>query len=319
MAIFIYYLLSRKLQFIPYTAAVFLMGVGIGYQVSWSDSDDAILLSSRRWLTMNGQALLLLFLPGLIFLDAVTINVHLFFQAFWQLMIFACKFRSSMFASFHPANAHTLPFPSSSLSLVPMVLAGAGLTGLVARYILPYGWGWNLSMTFGAILSATDPVAVAGLFSALGAPPRMQMHISGESLLNDGSSVLLYNIFSNRFFYEMGVPDFGMNIGWAEGFRLFFYLTFVGALVGIGFGLGAVIMLRCFSRRLSPEENVVQVVLTVAVAYVAYFVAEILCGCSGIISTICCGLTVKVFGITFIHDVNLMLNFWGVLGELLNT
>lgn len=30
MAIFIYYLLSRKLQFLPYTAAVFLMGVGIG-------------------------------------------------------------------------------------------------------------------------------------------------------------------------------------------------------------------------------------------------------------------------------------------------
>lgn len=200
-----------------------------------------------------------------------------------------------------------------------MVLVGAGLTGSVAKYILPYGWGWNLSMTFGAILSATDPVAVAGLFSALGAPPRMQMHISGESLLNDGSSVLLYNIFSERFFHEMGVPDFGMNIGWAEGFRLFFYLTFVGALVGIGFGLGAVILLRCFSRRLSPEENVVQVVLTVAVAYMAYFVAEILCGCSGIISTICCGLTVKVFGITFIHDVNLMLNFWGVLGELLNT
>lgn len=116
MAIFIYYLLSRKLQFIPYTAAVFLMGVGIGYQVSWSDSDDAILLSSRSWLTMNGQALLLLFLPGLIFLDAVTINVHLFFQAFWQLMIFACKFCSSMFASFHPANAQlSLLLTSSSL------------------------------------------------------------------------------------------------------------------------------------------------------------------------------------------------------------
>lgn len=113
MAIFIYYLLSRKLQFLPYTAAVFLMGVGIGYTVSWSDSDDAILLSSRRWLTMNGQALLLLFLPGLIFLDAVTINVHLFFQAFWQLMIFACKFCSSMFASFHPANAHASPVCAS--------------------------------------------------------------------------------------------------------------------------------------------------------------------------------------------------------------
>jgi NhaP-type Na+/H+ or K+/H+ antiporter len=181
------------------------------------------------------------------------------------------------------------------------------------------GWGWNLCMTFGAILSATDPVAVAGLFNALGAPPRMQMHISGESLLNDGSSVLLYNIFSQRFFYGMNVEGFGQDIGWGAGFEMFFRLTFGGALIGLAFGLGTVFMLKFLNRRLSPQENVVQVVLTVTAAYMAYFVAEILCQCSGIISTITCGLTVKVLGITLVHDVSLMLNFWRVLGELLNT
>ena len=51
-------------------------------------------------------------------------------------------------------------------------------------------------MTLGAILSGTDPIAVSGLLSSLGAPPRLQMHISGESLLNDGAAVLFYNIFS---------------------------------------------------------------------------------------------------------------------------
>eukprot|EP00957_Ditylum_brightwellii_P114693 8745990-Ditylum_brightwellii.AAC.1 len=72
----------------------------------------------------------------------------------------------------------------------PLVLAGTALLGLVAYYILPYGWSFSLSMTFGAILSATDPVAVSALLNEVGAPPRLKMHISGESLLNDGSAMM---------------------------------------------------------------------------------------------------------------------------------
>ena len=111
MAIFIYYALSRYLTFIPYTAIVFLVGVGIGYNAAYYQNQNAILVSSLNWITMNGQVILLVFLPGLIFYDAITINVHLFLQAFWQLIIFA----------------------------FPMVLAGTGLTATVAKYTLPYG------------------------------------------------------------------------------------------------------------------------------------------------------------------------------------
>jgi len=44
-----------------------------------------------------------------------------------------------------------------------MVLAGTALTALVAFYIFPYNWSFNLAMTIGSILSATDPVAVSAL------------------------------------------------------------------------------------------------------------------------------------------------------------
>lgn len=100
---------------------------------------------------------------------------------------------------------------------------------------------------------------------------------------------------------------------------MFFRLTFGGGLIGLGFGLTSAIALKILNRRLSSEENVVQVVLTLSVAYLSYFVAEILCQCSGVISTITCGLTVKILGITLVHDISLMLNFWRVLGEILNT
>lgn len=63
----------------------------------------------------------------------------------------------------------------------PMVLAGTTLTALVAYFIVPYGWSFNLAMAFGSILAATDPVAVSALLNEVGAPPRLKMHISGES------------------------------------------------------------------------------------------------------------------------------------------
>ena len=45
----------------------------------------------------------------------------------------------------------------------PGVLMGAGLTGVFAKLVLPYNWTWYFSFTFGAILAATDPVAVVAL------------------------------------------------------------------------------------------------------------------------------------------------------------
>merc|ERR550537_812212 len=93
-------------------------------------------------------------------------NVSLVRRCFWQCFTLAC----------------------------PGVLIGAGLTGCAAKFLLPYGWDWSISMVFGAILSATDPVAVVALFNSLGVPPRLTMLISGESLFNDGTAIVLFQL-----------------------------------------------------------------------------------------------------------------------------
>jgi len=121
-------------------------------------NDDRLTTSILQWTQIDSEVLLLVFLPALVFSDAFGLNVHLFVAAFWQIVNFA----------------------------FPMVLAGTALTALVAFYLFGYGWSFNLAMTFGSILSATDPAAVASLMDSLGAPPRLQMHIGGESMLNDG-------------------------------------------------------------------------------------------------------------------------------------
>lgn len=137
-----YYLLSRYMHALPYTAVMFLMGtiIGLGVESRLGLTDNNIHVTSELWSNINGEVLLLVFLPGLIFKDSLGQNPHLFSIAIWQLLNMA----------------------------FPMVLGGTCLTALVGYYIFPYGWSFSLAMTFGSILSATDPVAVAALLDEVG-------------------------------------------------------------------------------------------------------------------------------------------------------
>jgi NhaP-type Na+/H+ or K+/H+ antiporter len=163
-----FYVLSRYARALPYTAVMFLLGTLMGITVELGDFHDHIGDSIRLWTGINSEVLLLVFLPGLLFRDAMSQNVHLFVYAINQIMIFA----------------------------FPMVLAGTVLTALVAFYIFPYDWPFNLAMAFGSILSATDPVAVAALLEEVGAPPRLKVHIAGESLVNDGAAIVFFQSFT---------------------------------------------------------------------------------------------------------------------------
>lgn len=49
----------------------------------------------------------------------------------------------------------------------------------------------------GAILAATDPVAVVAILEDIGAPQRIKILVEGESLLNDGLSIFVYQILRN--------------------------------------------------------------------------------------------------------------------------
>jgi NhaP-type Na+/H+ or K+/H+ antiporter len=109
---------------------LFLFGTiaGIGTVRLMNEHDLAVSMKDF-WIPINGEILLLIFLPGLVFKDASSLSIHLFQKSIGQCLIFA----------------------------FPMVLAGTVLTALTAFYIFPYDWSFNLCMTFGSILSATDP------------------------------------------------------------------------------------------------------------------------------------------------------------------
>jgi len=287
---FIYYLTSRYFHAVPYTAIMFLVGTLMGVGAALSGNSDQLTISMKLWADINGEVILLVFLPGLLFWDALDVNFRLFCVSFGQLVIMA----------------------------FPMVLAGASLTALVAYYVFPYSWPFMLCMTFGSILSATDPVAVAALMKEVGAPPRLKMHISGESMLNDGSAVVFYTIFSNIFLYGLDI-GLGQTYTVGEGFALFFRMSLGGAALGIAFGLGLITLLYYLNRRLDLEENVVQVATTATVAYLSFYTAEISCGMSGVISVVMTGITTATFGGGMINSRKLMESFWHIVEHVLNT
>ena len=138
-------------------------------------------------------------------------------------------------------------------------------------------------------------------------------------MLNDGSAIVFFHIFSSRFMSELGIEGLGRLVGWSEGIWMFLRLSLGGIVIGIVFGVVLVILLFNFNRGLSPEENVVQATTTICLAYLAFFVSEVLCHCSGILSVVFCGLTAKAVGEHLVNDHRLIHHFWHIMEHLLNS
>jgi NhaP-type Na+/H+ or K+/H+ antiporter len=162
IGIVVFYLTTYILEHVvplPYTALMFMIGMAMGIGVQKDNTLESYHNSSMArsilgWADIDSELLFLTFLPGLLFWDSLNTHRYLFYRGVSQIMVLA----------------------------FPAVLAGTFLTALVFYYVFPYGWSFSLSMTVGSILSATDPVAVVALLAEVGAPPRLQLLISGESV-----------------------------------------------------------------------------------------------------------------------------------------
>ena len=129
-----FFVLTRYELPIPYAACMFVIGTCMGLLAVDSvrkadaiESIDQLTVSIVQWSNINSSILLLVFLPGLIFRDAIEVDFNIFMVALPQILMLA----------------------------FPMVLMGTGLTALVGYYIIPYNWPISLAATLGAILAST--------------------------------------------------------------------------------------------------------------------------------------------------------------------
>ncbi|GBG32542.1 Sodium/hydrogen exchanger 7 [Hondaea fermentalgiana] len=285
------YLLSRRAPDVPYTAVMYIIGVVMGVVTSETSSDNVLKESINLWSNIDPELLLLTFLPALIFGDVLQVKWH--------------EFRKSL--------------PQTLSLAFPGVLVGTILTGSAVYYVFPLGWSWNLCLTLGAILSATDPVAVTATLEDVGAPPRLRMVVEGEAMLNDGSAIVFFTIFSELYLAEKGEEGIGESYDIPTGVGKFFQMSVGGALVGVAFSIMLNLVLWLLNRKLGTRDSVLQVASTIAFAYMSYFVAEVVAGTSGVLSVVFCGILTSAVGLTLVHDQTLLHNVWSMIEFLGNT
>ncbi len=180
-------------------------------------------------------------------------------------------------------------------NLVPtLVLAAPGLviatfiTGAAVYFLTPLDLGG--AMLFGALISATDPVAVIGLFKEMGAPKRLTMLVDAESLFNDATAIVMFNIVWKIFWGAAGtkaVMNFGTCLSGAKDFAVVF---FAGLLIGAIIGF---IMTFIIAR--AGDDPLVQVTLTSIVAYTAFIISD-KAGYSGVMSVVGAGMVISYYG-----------------------
>ena len=213
-------------------------------------------------LVLGGLAIA--FIPGL---PSVELEPDTIFLVFLPPLVYAAGWRTS------PLELRAVMRPLALLS-VGLVFLTAGAVALVAHAMVPE-LGWAEAAILGAILAPTDTVAATSIFRRLGAPERVRLLVEGESMINDGTALVLYRI----------------AVGVATGSAFSFggaALEFVGiAAGGIVVGLVVGALSDLVVRRLS--DNDVTIMLTLLTAYAAYIGAEEL-HVSGILAAVVAGV-----------------------------
>jgi CPA1 family monovalent cation:H+ antiporter len=160
----------------------------------------------------------------------------------------------------------------------PGLLLSAAIVGGVMGALTPLSWG--AAWVFGALISATDPVAVVALFKDLKVPGRLALLVDGESLLNDAVAIVVFALL--RAAVEagaLGAPALAHGAA-----------SFIVVSLG-GLGAGAALALA-YARvvRLAEGDPVVEIALSLALAFTAFLVAEHLLHVSGIMAVVAAGL-----------------------------
>lgn len=189
-----------------------------------------------------------------------------------------------------------------------LAVPGVVLTTVVVGGMMALGAGlaWPLALVFGALISATDPVAVVSLFRGLGVPKRLAVLMEGESLLNDGTAIVLFNLMlgmalSGKFDVWHGLMEFGrVSVG--------------GVAVGLLLGWA---ISRLIAR---VDDYLIETTLTTVLAYGAYLIAEQL-HFSGVLAVVAAGMVNGNLGPQGMSPTTriVLFNFWEYVAFLVNS
>jgi len=280
---------------IPFTVWLLIVGLALGamLRLGWFSItnigglavDFGLLENAFSWAgNIDPHIIMYVFLPTLIFEAAFAMDVHTFKKS--------------------AVNASLLAIPGI---IIAMFLT-AGIVILIDRVGLGLeGWGWAYALMFGAVASATDPVAVVALLKELGASKKLGTLIEGESMLNDGTAIVLFMLFFTMV--SGGASD-------TSPIMEFLKVAIGGILVGVIIGSLSIRWVRKVFN-----DALVEISVIVAAAYITFFICEHFLHVSGVLGLVALGLAMASVGKTrispevehFLHE------FWELFAFIANT
>lgn len=161
--------------------------------------------------------------------------------------------------------------------------------------------------------SATKCVyfVVVALLKSAGASPKLTILIVGESLLNDGVALVLFELFlellNGHTFTAADIVVFALRA------------VLGSCVVGLAFGVATIRWLRSAKRPLRHEDITIQIAVTISSAYLCFFTAQYSFGMSGVLSCGAAGVVIAALGPPVILDQKAMHSVWSIMEWSFNT
>jgi len=236
----------KRLQ-VPFTVGLVIIGLVAGWLANKIPG-----LAILQEITLSHELILFLFVPPLVFESALNTNSRLLFRNLSPVAMLA----------------------------VPGLLLSTAIVSFLLTWLTPLDF--PQALLFGAMISATDPVAVIALFKEFGVPNRLTILVEGESLFNDASAIVTFNII-------LAVSASGV-FGAATIVQGLFQAAAVfagGILVGTILAVG-----MAYSLTWAEDNALLQATVSGIVAYLAFIIAEHGLHVSGVIAVMTAGLIV---------------------------
>ncbi|MBL6998450.1 MAG: cation:proton antiporter, partial [Gammaproteobacteria bacterium] len=262
---------------IPYTVLLVVIGIGLSELAQfWS------LFSPLQVFRLSPDLVFFVFLPALIFESGLSLDARQLLKDLAPVLTLA----------------------------VPALLISTSIVGFALWAILDIEL--TVALLFGALISATDPVAVVALFKELGAPLRLNVLVEGESLFNDATAIVVFSILLTMVLQGESLTVGSSLSAIIEFIRVFFGGVVVGTLIGL-----------LVSETLYRLQSGVSAILTMSIvtAYVSFIVAEHSLHVSGVMATVSAAMALSIYGLTRIAlDVRQTLTeTWEFVGLIANS
>lgn len=225
---------ARRIK-IPHTVLLVLIGIFLGFLTN------VPIFSFFAEFNLTPELLFYLFLPTLIFESAYHMNIRRLVDD--KAIVFALAIGSFILST-----------------CIVTFLLHFGL--LLINIDIPL----TITLLFGALISATDPVAVLALFKEFGAPRRLSLIFEGESLFNDATAVAVFLIALEAV--NSNVLTLASSL---DGLLTFISMLVCGALFGLLVG-GFFAFLVGTAR----ESEVASITLTIVLAHITFIMAEVI-------------------------------------------